>query len=155
MKTILSAASLVAALAVVGPAHAGGGIKAGMLTCSLENRTNVVVFSKAQYSCTLKSSNNALSDQEYTGEIKRYGADLEWKANETLVWAVIAKTTDMNNSSLRGDYVGAGADAALGIGVGAKVLVGGLNKAFALQPLSASGSEGIGASLGVDHFKLR
>jgi hypothetical protein len=56
---------------------------------------------------------------------------------------------------LRGSYVGATADAALGIGGGAKVLVGGSNNTIALQPVSVQGQTGLNLAVGVAELSIR
>ena len=58
------------------------------------------------------------------------------------------------NHALAGKYGGAGGSAAVGVGAGAQVLVGGSNKAFALQPIALSASTGIGAAGGVTYLNL-
>ncbi len=52
-------------------------------------------------------------------------------------------------------YVGVNADASLGLGAGAKVLVGGSHRSIALQPLSVSGQVGVNLALGVAGLTLR
>ncbi|MCA8867578.1 MAG: DUF992 domain-containing protein [Rhodobacteraceae bacterium] len=130
------------------------GIELGVLSCNLTEDSNAIVYSEADYECTLQSSNNAISDGLYHGQIKRLGVDLEWKADETLVWAVIALTENTKYGPIEGDYIGAGADLAAGFGLGANVLVGGLGKSFALQPVSVSAESGIGLTAGIEELKL-
>lgn len=82
--------------------------------------------------------------------------DLSVTQEMTLVWAVITTRTDGNvGDQLRGDYVGAGAAVAVGGGVGLNALVGGSERAITLQPVSVSGSVGVGASVGIERFELR
>lgn len=57
--------------------------------------------------------------------------------------------------SLAGSYVGASAEATVGAGLGANVLVGGNNRTVALQPLSVSGQTGLNFALGVGDLELR
>jgi len=52
-------------------------------------------------------------------------------------------------------YVGASGDVALGLGVGANVLVGGSNRRFALQPVSVEGSVALDVTLGLSALQLR
>jgi hypothetical protein len=135
-----------------GPAQAA--TEAGMLSCSLEGRTNVVVFSEAEYSCKLSSSNPAVASGIYTGRIRTFGVDLTWTADEVLGWAVLIVTNEGAGGQIDGNYVGAGADVAAGLGVGADVLVGGGNNSFALQPFALSGQTGVGLSAGVKELTL-
>ncbi len=151
-KTFLSLALVAAA----GAAHAESdkGIELGILTCTFENKSNVVVYSKADYKCHLDSAGHPNVEGIYHGKIHRLGVDLQWKAHEKLIWTVLAITGDKDYGPIEGDYVGAGADVSAGLGLGANVLVGGLNKSFALQPLSVSGQTGVGLSAGVEELKL-
>lgn len=140
--------------AAPGFADSHRGIELGILSCDLAAESNVIVYSDADYECVFKSKNDKFEDGLYNGRIKRLGVDLEWKADEALVWAVIALTEDTESGPIEGDYVGAGADVAAGLGLGANVLVGGLGKAFALQPVSVSAEAGIGLAAGVEELKL-
>jgi len=72
-----------------------------------------------------------------------------------MVWGVIARTGRYTPRALAGKYVGASGDIALGLGVGANVLVGGFHNSIALQPLSVEGSVGINLALGVAGLRLR
>jgi len=82
------------------------------------------------------------------------GVDLSYTRDQQLVWLVFAPSSDVAAGALGGDYVGASVDAAVGLGVGAKVLVGGDADAFTLQPVAASGSRGVGAAVGLERFRL-
>ena len=44
---------------------------------------------------------------------------------------------------------------AAGVGVGAQLLIGGFDKSFTLQPFSAGGVKGVGASLGLGYLYLQ
>jgi hypothetical protein len=60
----------------------------------------------------------------------------------------------MRKGALSGDYVGASAQANVGVGVGANALVGGLDKSIALQPLSVEGSKGLNVAAGIGSISL-
>lgn len=77
-------------------------------------------------------------------------------ATAILAAATAAHAADagVKAGALGGDYVGASVDAAAGLGVGAKVRVGGDANAFTLQPVAASGSRGVGAAVGLERFRL-
>jgi len=59
-------------------------------------------------------------------------------------WAVIAPTTALQAHALAGKYVGATGDVSLGVGAGAKVLVGGSHQTVTLQPVSVEGRRQLG-----------
>jgi hypothetical protein len=54
-----------------------------------------------------------------------------------------------------GSYGGASAEATVGAGLGANVLVGGSNRTVALQPLSAEGQAGLNFAVGVAELQLQ
>ena len=49
----------------------------------------------------------------------------------------------MPHGALAGSYVGVGAEATAGAGLGANALVGGTGRSFSLQPLSVQGQTGV------------
>jgi Protein of unknown function (DUF992) len=54
-----------------------------------------------------------------------------------------------------GNYGGASAEATVGAGLGANVLVGGSDRTIALQPLSVQGQTGLNVAAGVTELILR
>ena len=74
---------------------------------------------------------------------------------ETLFWAVFARNSQIGQGTLRGNYVGASGNVALGLGVGAKVLIGGSRRTITLQPLSVEGQIGLNLAVGVANLTLR
>lgn len=152
MKKILLS-SIFAASMVAGSAFSQSGAELGTLTCKVEGVSNIVVYTKQTFDCSFKRSNGEI--EAYDGVIKSYGVDLSIKQDFTLVWGVLAPTDTANMpDSIAGTYSGVGADIALAVGVGAKVLVGGGENSFTLQPVSVAGVTGGGASLGVQQFVL-
>jgi hypothetical protein len=61
----------------------------------------------------------------------------------------------MARGALEGDYGGASAQATVGVGLGANVLVGGFDRSIALQPLSVEGNTGLAVAAGVGVITLR
>lgn len=153
MRPVLSAIPLLAALAA-SPVLAQSGAEIGVLTCKVKDVTNVVLYTTQDFACEFKPTKGAV--EAYSGSIKKVGIDLSIKTDFTIVWAVVAPTEDKYQPhALAGTYVGAGADVALGAGVGAKVLVGGGENSFSLQPLSVAGVTGGGVSVGIEKFELK
>ena len=68
-------------------------------------------------------------------------------------WVVFALVV-MEDGALAGNYVGAAADASFGIGGGAKVLVGGFQRSFTLQPISLQAQTGVNLAVTVASMKL-
>ena len=148
-------AGLAVATAITGSqALAQARLEVGMLTCKLKDVHNDIVYTDEKFACEFKHPNSEV--QTYEGEIKSVGLDLSVTKDMTLVWAVLAPTGDAAaTQTLKGKYVGGGAAAALGVGAGADVLVGGGENSFTLQPLSVSGMVGAGVSVGIEEFELR
>lgn len=149
----------VIALAMAGALVAGAvqaqdpGFKLGTLTCKAVEITNAVVFTDVDFACQYEGVNG--ETEPYEGEIDKVGVDLSIKNDVTMVWAVVAPTeTEYLPGQLAGNYVGASADASLGLGAGARVLVGGGENGFQLQPVSVDGIEGVGVSIGIESFEL-
>jgi hypothetical protein len=136
------------------PALAQNGVDIGVLTCKLQDVHNDIVYTSEKFGCAFKPHSGA--EHNYTGEIKALGIDLSVTKDMTLVWGVFAPTTDADSlEALKGRYVGASADVSAGAGAGANVLVGGGKESSTLQPISASGIVGAGASVDIEEFELR
>jgi hypothetical protein len=56
---------------------------------------------------------------------------------------------------LQGGYAGAQASAAVGVGAGANVLIGGLDRSIALQPVSVEGETGLNVAAGIGAIDLK
>jgi hypothetical protein len=91
----------------------------------------------------------------YTGTITRFGADIGFLSSAVMIWAVLAPTTNLGQGALAGTYAGATASAAVGVGAGANVLIGGFNHSIALQPISIEGQNGLNVAAGVAALTLR
>jgi hypothetical protein len=90
----------------------------------------------------------------YEGRIRRIGLDIGVTSAGTLSWAVFAKNSQIGPGTLRGNYVGASGNVALGPGLGANVLIGGSRQSVMLQPLSIERSIGINLAAGVTNLTL-
>jgi len=150
---LLSALATGAAMTATPAAAADGGVKLGVLTCKVADVDNVVVYTKQTFACEFDPIEGP--NEAYTGQITKIGIDLSIKTDFTIVWAVMAPTDSVYKPhALEGTYAGVGADIALGAAAGAKVLVGGGDDSFSLQPVSVAGVEGGGASIGIEKFTL-
>jgi hypothetical protein len=136
------------------PALAQAKIRAGTLTCHGGAGIGLVLGSKKNYECTYTSASGRHNDQ-YTASITKIGLDIGVTGESVIVWTVLASTEEDAQRSLRGNYAGATADASIGIGGGAKVLVGGSNNAVVLQPLSVQGQTGVNLAVGVAELSIR
>ena len=99
---------------------------------------------------------NATGQQyTYRGTIRRVGVDIGVTRGGRLFWAVFARNSQIGRGTLRGSYVGASGNVAVGVGLGAKVLIGGSRRTITLQPLSIEGQVGLNLALGVTNLVLR
>ena len=151
LSIILAAFALTAAIA--SPAYSQS-IRTGGLTCDTGPRVGLVVGSRQNLRCVFRS-NTSGQEYVYTGRIGRVGLDVGVTAGGRLFWAVFAPTSRVRRSTLVGTYVGASGNAALGVGLGANVLIGGSNRTISLQPLSVEGQLGVALALGVSRLTLR
>jgi hypothetical protein len=135
------------------PPPAPAGIKVGSLTCNIESGFGFIFGSEKSLKCTYAP--NAGTGEHYTGTFSKYGVDIGYASQATLVWGVVAPTSDVRAGSLEGDYAGATAGATFGVGLGANVLIGGLDKSIALQPLSVQGNTGLNIAAGLGVITLK
>ena len=156
--TTLSAA-LAAVMFTAGslPAQAADGdspdVKAGFLRCDVEGGVSFIFGSSRDISCTFERPDKTV--ERYSGTIEKYGVDIGYTKSGVMVWGVLAGTPDVTEGALRGKFIGVGADAAVGYGVGADVLLlGGDHPKVALQPLSIEGIEGINIAAGISQLEL-
>jgi len=145
----LGAAALAVAFAA--PAAAQQRVQAGTLECSLSSSIGLVVGSQRNIACNFKPSGG--SPEAYTGTMSRIGLDVGITGGGAIIWAVFT-TTNLYTGMLTGTYVGASAEMSVAAGLGANVLVGGSNRAVALQPLSVQGQVGLNIAAGVSQLEL-
>lgn len=129
-------------------------VQAGVLTCDVEGGISYVFGSTRALRCVFDPAGDA-PKHRYVGEIKRFGLDLGVTGKTVMGWAVLAPTKSLAPEALVGDYAGVAADASLGLGAGAKILVGGSNDTISLQPLSIQGQTGVNLALTVAALELR
>lgn len=153
MQKLLTALSLFV-VSVFGPAAttAQPNPEIGRLVCMLGKSTNLVLISKQELDCSFDRLGGA--KEPYVARIQRIGVDLSIKKDAVIVWTVVLLADAEEPVSIDGTYVGASADAALGVGAGRRVLVGKGENAVSLKPLSITGVQGGGASLGIEQFVL-
>lgn len=153
MKTFaLIAALSVATVLSISSAHAEHS-KVGTLDCDVSAGIGVIVGSKQDVKCTFKPSEGGASET-YVGNISEFGLDIGTVAKGKMTWLVYTATGKAKDA-LAGTYRGATADAALGLGGGVNVLVGGNHDSLSLQPISLEGDEGVNLAVGVAALTLR
>ncbi len=128
-------------------------VRAGTLTCEGKGRVGLLIGSREKLACTYVPSGNR-PKRRLAGTVTNIGLDVGIKGPSVMVWGVLSSTTALPADALSGRFVGAAADASLGLGAGAKVLVGGHNKGVVLQPLSVQGQTGVNLAIGVTGLRL-
>ncbi len=153
-RLLMGAAVAVAGLAMTNTADAAPhGIKIGELTCNVASGWGFVFGSSKDLHCTFRPSGHPR--EHYVGTVSKFGVDIGYTEGGILVWGVFAPSSDIREGALSGDYAGATASATVGVGVGANVLVGGLDKSIALQPLSVEGNKGLNVAAGIGAISLK
>ena len=147
------------AAAILGVALAGGSalaqerIKAGTLTCDISGGIGLIIASQKSVACMYTPADSG-PREVYQGSITKFGLDVGVTVGGEMVWAVYAPTS-ARVAALAGIYSGAGAEATVGAGLGANVLLGGSDRTVALQPLSVQGQAGLNIAAGVTSLELR
>lgn len=151
LKAGLAAAVLMALAPGANAANAG--VNVGTLRCNVEGGWGHVVASSRDMHCVFNPVDGR--DERYSGELSRYGIDLGYTNDATLVWAVVAPSSSMTRGALEGDYGGVSGQATIGVGLGANVLIGGLDRSIARQPVSVEGNTGLAVAAGAGVITLR
>lgn len=146
------AAAAIAALASVSSPQAQTRVEVGVLTCTAASSTGFIVGSTRELRCRFNRSGR---DELYTGTINKFGLDIGTTQQAQIAWAVLAPTANLPARSLAGGYGGVGAEATVGVGLGANALIGGSAKSIVLQPLSVQSQQGLNIAAGVASLQLR
>lgn len=151
----IAAVAIVAAATLPGPtmAQAPSQTKVGTLTCDISAGIGMIIGSKKDVTCMFTPSQPG-PREVYVGSISKFGLDIGATAGGEMIWAVYAPT-NWRHGALAGHYGGASAEATVGAGLGANVLVGGNNRTVSLQPVSVQGQAGLNLAAGVAGLELR
>jgi hypothetical protein len=126
-------------------------VQVGSLECSLSSSVGMIVASQRNVACNFKPDGGP--PEAYVGTMTRVGLDVGITGGGAIIWAVFTGT-NRYAGMIAGTYVGASAEASIAAGLGANVLVGGSNRAVALQPLSVQGQVGLNIAAGVSSLEL-
>ena len=152
-KTFLACAvSGALAFAAAGPGFAAGGVKIGSLQCTVNGGIGLILGSSKGMRCAYFPAGGGPVEY-YSGSVNKFGLDIGITKKAKMGWVVFAPGR-INRGALGGTYVGAAADASLGIGGGAKVLVGGFNRSVTLQPVSLQVQTGLNVAAGISSMNL-
>ncbi len=114
--------------------------QAGTLNCDVSGGIGFIIGSQREVNC-LFTPNYPAPPEQYVGTITQGRSRHRRDRRGQLVWAC-AESTTRRRGVLAGSYAGASAEATVGAGLGANVLVGGNDRSVALQPLSVQGQVG-------------
>ena len=164
--SFLSVMAVVSGIAVTAPAIAADFVappasgrtqprsEVGMLSCDISPAIGVIIGSQQDVDCVFRPARGRGPLEHYTGTITKIGVDVGFINGGRVAWAVWAPSV-RPEGALQGRYVGASANAAIGVGFGTNVLTGGSWKTISLQPISVQGQRGLNAAVGVSKLKLR
>lgn len=139
---------------LLAPVSAGAAqSEVGKLDCDVSAGIGVIIGSKQDLSCAFTPSAPG-PQQHYKGSIAEFGLDIGEIKQGRMVWLVYGVDAQ-SPAGLQGTYRGVEADASLGFGAGAKVLLGGSRDSVSLQPVSLEEEKGVNFAVGVASLKLR
>ncbi|MES2752357.1 MAG: DUF992 domain-containing protein [Pseudomonadota bacterium] len=156
MSRLSTFASVAAATFIAASSLAfaqSGRTQVGVLECRGGPNIGMIVGSVTNLGCVFRSQGRP--DDLYTARITKIGIDLGITTETALSWAVFAPTVQLGPGDLSGNFAGVDASAAIGVGLGGNVMIGGSQNSFALQPLSIQGQTGLSVAGGVQSLELR
>lgn len=152
MRSYAAIAFAAALAASASQAQAQSAVEHGMLEC--QGRTqSYILASVTQLDC-LYSPAPGIRPVPYAATMRLFGVDVQFNQSTHMRWSVFAPTQHIGPGDLAGHYVGASANATVGVGVGANALFGGSHNTIALQPVGVKGQIGFGAAGGVSALDL-
>ena len=126
-------------------------VKVGVLACDIEGGFGFLVGSSKRLDCRYNGVGGA---EAYRGRVTKVGVDVGVTGRQVLSWTVFAPATTDVFSGLEGGYAGVSANAAVGVGFGANVLLGGSGRRIVLQPVSVQTGTGLNAAAGITGLSL-
>jgi hypothetical protein len=145
--------AIAALMASIASANALPPVRAGILQCQGGQNVGFVVGSVTSLECVFQSEGRR--PEPYIATVRRFGVDLGFTEQTQLSWAVNAPSRAVGRGDLAGSYGGVGANASVGVGFGGNFLVGGVQNAYALQPISVQGQTGLNVAAGVADLELQ
>lgn len=153
VRFVAAATMLAASISFIDAQQPMQRVQVGVLQCRGGANIGFIVGSVTNLGCVLRA--DGAPEDYYTAVIQKVGLDIGITEETALAWAVFAPVARLGLGDLAGTYVGADASAAVGIGLGANVLIGGSDNSIALQPLSTQGQVGLSIAVGLERFDLR
>jgi hypothetical protein len=128
-------------------------VQVGIIECRGGASIGFIVGSVTHLGCVLRV--DGMPEDRYVATIRKVGLDLGITEESALAWGVFAPSARLGPGDLSGNYAGVDGSAAIGVGAGGNVLVGGSNNSIALQPLSVQGQVGLSVAAGLESLELR
>lgn len=150
---LLMAAAALTLVPALASAQEPPRAKVGTLRCEVAAGLGMIVASRKDVRCVFTSADGRR--ERYWGHISKFGLDIGATNRGVLLWDVFASTVGPRHWALAGEYVGVGASATIGAGLGANALIGGNDRSVALQPLSMQAQTGLDIAGGVSSLTLR
>jgi hypothetical protein len=154
-SALFLAAATALAFPVLSPAtvSAASGVNIGSLNCTVKGGVGLILGSSKGVACVFHPAGGG-SPARYVGSVGKLGIDIGVTNKAYVSWLVFAPGA-LKPGALEGSYVGASAQATVGLGLGANVLVGGFQKSIALQPVSVQGQTGLNVAGGIGWINLK
>ena len=152
--TVIASLAALVAFASPLPAQSPNWVKVGGLGCTMSPSIGLLVVGTQNLNCKF-TPDGPYPPENYTGTKGTVGIDVGVIGGGLLAWGVYMPTQGPPQGALAGTYGGASGDIAVGVGVGANVLLGGSGRSVMLQPISVEGSVGIDITLGVSALTLQ
>jgi uncharacterized protein DUF992 len=149
----LALTTVFSALLAATGANAQGSVAIGRLTCGVKGGVAFVIGSTRELRCVFRVTPDDPGER-YEGRIKKFGLDVGITDKALITWLVLAPTREIGPGALAGHYYGVAADASVGVGGGANVLLGGSDRSISLQPVSVQGQTGLNAAVAVADVEL-
>ena len=118
----------------------------------MEGGAGWIIGSSKDVECRFSGTNGR--EENYTGSIGKLGVDIGITTDTRVLRGLCLRPGKMKAGSLKGTYTGASAEATVGLGVGANVLIGGFKKSINLQPVSVQGQTGLNVAAGIASLHL-
>ena len=131
----LSALALTAGAVQAAPAT----FEAGTVKCTGGEGVGLIVGSKKSYDCTFKPVQGL--PERYVATVTKVGLDVGVTGKTTMIWTVLTASSPLKRRALSGKYYGAAADASVGVGGGANVLVGGSKEVDHIAATERAGAD--------------
>lgn len=154
-KSLAAVTAICVALPLMAlPALAkSSGVNVGGLSCTVDGGIGLIIGSSKSMKCRFDPAGGG-KPQYYKGTVGKFGIDVGVTGKSYIKWLVFAPGK-VSSGALAGTYAGVSAEASVGVGLGANVLVGGLKKSIALQPVSIQGQTGLNVAAGFGSMTLK